>query len=152
MVTFRTFRSADLDLVAAWLDRPHVARWYLAGSTARDELEDMRRCVDGVEPTHLAIAVDDDRPIGWCQWYFLSAYPDHAAAVGAGPRDIGIDYAIGEPSYIGHGIGTELIAALVERLHEQHPDSGIIADPEASNVASCRVLEHNRFELLDVRA
>ncbi len=129
MVTLRPFRSADLDLVGVWLDQPHVVRWYLTGSTAREELEDLRRCVDGVEPTHLAIALDDDRPVGWCQWYFLSAYPDHAAAVGAGPGDIGIDYAIGDPSCVGRGIGTELVAALVVRLRERHPDSGIIADP-----------------------
>ncbi len=151
MVTIRAFRPAHLELVGAWLEEPHVARWYLAGSSARDELEDLRRSVGGAGPTHLAIVLDGDRPVGWCQWYLLSAYPDHAAAVGGAPGDVGIDYAIGDPSCIGRGIGTRLVGALVEHLRRQHPGSGIVADPQAANIASCRVLEHNRFELLGVR-
>lgn len=151
VVILRELRSSDLELVRAWLDEPHVARWYLLGSTAGNELEELRRCLEGIEPTHLLTVVDDDRPIGWCQWYCCADYPDHAAAIGAKPGDIGIDYAIGDPSCIGRGVGTELVSVLVEHVRELHPGSGIIADPQGAHVASCRVLAHNGFALLGVR-
>lgn len=151
MVTLRKLRSSDLELVRTWLDEPHVARWYLLGSTAERELEDLRACLAGTEPTHLLTVVDDDRPIGWCQWYHCADYPDHAAAIDARPGDIGIDYAIGDPSYIGRGVGTELVSLLVDHVRDLHPVSGVIADPQAAHVASRRALAHNGFALLGVR-
>ena len=124
VVTLRKLRSSDLELVRTWLDEPHVARWYLLGSTAERELEDLRACLAGTEPTHLLTVVDDDRPIGWCQWYHCADYPDHAAAIDARPGDIGIDYAIGDPSYIGRGVGTELVSLLVDHVRDLHPSPG----------------------------
>jgi hypothetical protein len=52
-------------------------------------------------------------PIGWCQWYLYTDYPEHARDVGAEPGDVGIDYAIGDPNRRRAGVGTELIATLV---------------------------------------
>ncbi len=151
VVTLRELRPPDLELVRAWLDEPHVSRWYLLGSTAGQELDELRRCLGGTEPTHLLTVVEGARPIGWCQWYCCADYPDHAAAIGARPGDIGIDYAIGEPSHIGRGVGTALVSLLVDHVRGLHPGSGVIADPQAAHAASRRVLEHNGFALLGVR-
>lgn len=142
---------ADLDLVRTWLGEPHVARWYLAGSTVDQEIDDLRSCIGGDRPTHPLVVVVNDRPIGWCQWYLCEDYPDYAAGVGSEPGDVGIDYAIGDPSSVGHGVGTELVAALVVHVRQHHPRAGLLADPEAANVVSRRVLEKNGFVLLGVR-
>lgn len=142
---------ADLDLVAAWMDEPQVARWFLIASTIEEEIEGLRRCLLGEEPTEVLVIADHDEPIGWCQWYLCREYPEHAEGVGAGPDDIGIDYAIGDPARRGIGLGTALIAELVSYIRRQHRNAGVIADPEASNVASRRVLEKNGFTLLEVR-
>jgi RimJ/RimL family protein N-acetyltransferase len=147
VLTLRTMEASDLDLVESWLHEPHVAQWFLAGSTIEQEVEDLRQCLDADEPTEALVVVEESQPIGWCQWYRCLEYPDHANGVGAGPGDIGIDYAIGDPTRRGHGVGTELIAALVTYIWQRHPHAGIIADPEASNVASRRVLEKNGFHL-----
>jgi aminoglycoside 6'-N-acetyltransferase len=147
----RRMEVSDLPLVRAWLDEPEVARWFLVGSTIEDELDDLRRCVDGQEPTEALIVADENGLIGWCQWYRCADYPDHSAGMGAGPDDIGIDYAIGNQADRGHGWGTTLIAALVAHVRQRHPHAGIMADPEASNLASRRVLEKNGFELLAQR-
>jgi aminoglycoside 6'-N-acetyltransferase len=144
----RAMRADDLDLVRVWLGEPHVARWYLAGSTIEQELEQLRLCIAGVQPTHCLVALERGRPIGWCQWYLCGDYPDHAAGIGADPGDIGIDYAIGDPTRTGAGVGTELIAALVIHVRRTRPSARLIADPEAENVASRRVLENNGFQLL----
>ena len=67
--------GSDLPRVAHWLDAPHVARWWLVGSSAEGELEDIREGVIGVQAMHLLVVAVDDEPVGWCQWYLCEAHP-----------------------------------------------------------------------------
>jgi RimJ/RimL family protein N-acetyltransferase len=150
-VALRRMCLEDLGLIRVWLQEPGVARWFLAGSSLEQELEDLKRCVSGEEPTEALLAIWRGRPLGWCQWYLCSDYPDHAAGVGAEPDDAGIDYAIGDPANRIKGLGTALIAALVAHIRSVHPGAGVIADPEASNLASRAVLERNGFVLMEER-
>jgi hypothetical protein len=41
---------------------------------------------------------------------------------------------------------------LVDEIRRHRPGCGVIVDPDATNVASRRVLEHNGFSLITVRA
>ncbi len=145
-------RRTDLVRIRKWLAEPHVARWYLSDSTIEDEIEDLRRSVEREQATHAIVVFAEGTAIGWCQWYRCRDYPDHAAALEAGPDDVGIDYAIGDPAYTGRGIGTALIGALVEYVREIRPGAAIVADPAAANTKSRRALERNGFELLGERA
>lgn len=147
-LTLRPMHPADLGLVERWLGEPHVARWYVADSTVARELDDLRRCVSGNEPTHVLLVVEAGRPVGWCQWYRCDDYPDHAVAVGAEPGDVGIDYAVGEPDRVGRGVGTALVQALVDRIAADVPGAGMVADPDAANLGSRRVLEKAGFRLV----
>ena len=151
MLTLRGLTLDDLGLIATWLDQPHVARWWLPGSTISDELADLRESVLGDQPTFALLALEDGQPVGWGQWYRCDAYPDHEAGVAAQPGDVGIDYALGDPAVIGRGLGTMLVAALVGAARASHPGAGVVADPDADNWASRRVLEKNGFILLDLR-
>jgi RimJ/RimL family protein N-acetyltransferase len=161
VIELRALVAGDLSFVAAWLRQPHVARWWLAGTTAEAELEEIAawvaepaasatRLLTIVEPSgaHPEIAAR----IGWCQWYPYDAYPAEAESIGARAGDCGIDYAIGDPAAIGRGFGTEMIASLVEEVRQHNPGCGVIAGPDARNVASRRVLERNGFSLISVRA
>lgn len=152
MLTLEPMRTTDLDLVTAWLNAPEVGRWYLVGSTIAKEIDELHRCIVDIEPTTVLLVLERGKPIGWCQWYLCRDYPDHAREVGAEPDDTGIDYAIGDPARHGEGVGTALIATLVTHIRQRHPRAGVIADPEASNTASRRVLEKNGFRLLDERS
>jgi aminoglycoside 6'-N-acetyltransferase len=147
-LTLRPMTLSDLGLVAKWLREPHVSRWYLAGSTVEAEVEDLRRAVADEEPTHPLIVIENGRPIGWCQWYACCDYLEHAAGVHAEAGDIGIDYAIGDVERTGQGVGTAVVAALVDYVRRDHPDAGVVADPETANLASRRALEKNGFELV----
>ena len=153
MIRFRPMTESDLPAIAAWLGLPHVARWWTAGTTAEAELAEYRQRVsDGADPaTVMLMVLRDDVPVGWCQWYRWADYPAEAAEMGARDGEAGIDYAIGDPACIGRGLGTELIAALVAEVRRQHPGAGIMADPDAANTASRRVLEKNGFGLVAVR-
>src|ERR1700719_2078246 len=101
VLSLRAMRAADLERISAWLSEPHVARWYLAGTTVEQEVEELRQCVAGEQPTHTLVVTHRGLPIGWCQWYRYREYPDHADAIGALPQDIGLDYAIGDPAHVG---------------------------------------------------
>jgi aminoglycoside 6'-N-acetyltransferase len=161
VIELRPLVADDLPFVAGWLRQPHVARWWLAGTTAEAELNEVaaRVAEPAGSPTRLLAILERSRHdletpvrIGWCQWYPYDAYPAEADAIGARAGDCGIDYAIGDPAAIGRGLGTELIAALVGEVHRHHPGCGVIVDPDATNVASRRVLERNGFSLITVRA
>lgn len=160
VLRLQPLQTAHLDLVAGWLGQPHVARWYTAGSSPAAELAECRRALSDSDPTTVLLIGETGpgsgrpgeppRPIGWCQWYECRSYPDWATAIGAEQADIGIDYAIGEPDRIGRGLGTALISALVARVRVRHPAAGFVADPDARNLGSRRVLEKNGFQLLAV--
>lgn len=142
----------DLALVERWLGEAHVARWYLVGSSLEAELADIRASVNGDQETHMLVVLDEGDPVGWCQWYACDVDPAWATDIGAEPDDCGIDYAIGDRARVGRGVGTELVAALIALVRAARPGCGIVADPEATNTASRRVLEKNGFELIAVKA
>ena len=109
-LVLRPMEIGDLPLVGRWLTAPHVARWWLAGSSVERELDDLRQSVTGMQPVHALLVLSDDEPVGWCQWYLCWQEPAWAADVGAAPGDVGIDYAIGEATQVGRGMGTALVA------------------------------------------
>jgi Acetyltransferases, including N-acetylases of ribosomal proteins len=151
MITLRRMAEADLPVVEGWMRQPHVAAWWLERSTLERELDDCARSVRGEQPTNILVVLDGERPIGWCQWYRYADYPDDAPAIGASLDEIGIDYAIGEQDAIGRGLGTQLVAALVEEVRHALPDARFIVDPSAANLPSRRVLEHNGFTFVEER-
>jgi RimJ/RimL family protein N-acetyltransferase len=153
-VALRPITTGDLTLVRAWLHEPHVARWWLTRTSVDEELDDIRRSrsMSGTEPFEVLLAALDGRPVGWCQWYRWWDSPDEAGELGVAPDDLGIDYGVGEPDCIGRGVGTALIGALVRHIRAATTEGAIVAEPDAANRASCRVLEKNGFELVAVRS
>jgi aminoglycoside 6'-N-acetyltransferase len=149
----RPMREDDLPAVEAWLRRPHVARWWTPETTAEAVIAQYLQRIRGERDTQtiLLIVTEGGGAIGWCQWYRWADYPAEAAAMEARDREIGIDYAIGDPSRIGRGLGSRLIAALVTEVRRSVPGAGLLVGPEAENSASRRVLEKNGFKLVAVR-
>jgi RimJ/RimL family protein N-acetyltransferase len=143
----------DLPSVDGWLRQPHVARWWTPDTTAEAELAQYRLRIgpDALTDTIMLIVLQDGRPIGWCQWYRWADYPVEETAMSALDGEAGMDYAIGEPAWVGRGTGTELIAVLVTEIRRQHPGAGVLVGPDAANIASRRVLEKNGFELVEIR-
>jgi aminoglycoside 6'-N-acetyltransferase len=152
-LSLRAMTEEDLPGIAAWLRLPHVARWWTPDTTPEAEIGNYRLRIGpgGMRDTIMLTVLQGGTPIGWCQWYLWADYPDEEAAMGAGPGEAGIDYAIGDPAWIGRGAGTELISVLVTEIRRQHPGAGLLVGPDAANTASRRVLEKNGFELVEVR-
>ena len=153
MLSLRPMTEDDLPEVEAWMRLPHVARWWLPGTTAEQEIAGYRRRINGTSSgsTIMLTATWAGDAIGWCQWYRWTDYPAEGAAMSARSGEIGIDYAIGAPAWVGRGAGTKLIAALVAEGRRHQPGAGVLTAPDAANTASRRVLEKNGFELVSVR-
>lgn len=150
-LSLRPMTLDDLPVLERWLHEPHFATWFLQDYTVESELADSRAAIEGEDPAVVLIVAAGVRDIGWAQWYRWSDYPDAAGEYEAMPGELGIDYGIGDPAFVGHGVGTALIAELVRRARMAVPDASILSGPAAANVASRRVLEKNGFVLVDVR-
>jgi len=144
--------EADLPTIAAWLLQPHVAQWWTTATTPDDVIEGYRLRTRGHDPrTHMLMAAEERVDVGWCQWYAWSDYPDESLALGAREGEIGLDYAVGDPLFVGRGLGTRLVEALIDLTQRIHPGAPYLVEPAAGNVASRRVLEKNGFVLSEVR-
>lgn len=153
MIVLRPMTQRDLFMVDGWLRLPHVARSWLTDTTAEAEIAEYQEQIDQAQPaTTMLMVTEAGRSIGWCQWYCWADYAAEAVAIQAREGEVGIDYAIGDPASIGHGSGTALIAALVTEVRRHCPAAGVLADPDATNAASRRVLEKNGFGLVDTRS
>lgn len=150
-VALRPMHEDDLNRIGAWLREPHVARWWT--EPAEHELQAMRLRVrgEGDTATRMLTVTEGGRPIGWAQWYRWEDYPPEAEAIGAGVSEVGMDYAIGEPTATGRGVGRRLIAELVREIRRHNPGAGLVVGPEAANASSCAVLARNGFALVTVR-
>jgi aminoglycoside 6'-N-acetyltransferase len=153
MISLSPMTEQDLPAVEAWLRLPHVARWWTPDTTAEEQIAKYRRRIsrEAGQATIMLTVTWDGVPVGWCQWYRWADYPADAAALDARDGEAGIDYAIGDPAWVGRGVGTKLIAALVAEVRRRHPGAGILTGPDAANSASRRVLEKNGFGLVAVR-
>ncbi len=49
------------------------------------------------------------------QWYLNRSFPDYGAATIDVGQGVSIDYYIGEPAYLGRGLGSKMLSVLVEQ-------------------------------------
>lgn len=148
-IGLRPLTVADLPLLCRWIGEPHVQRWWHDSSEPAAVSAEYLPCIQGSEPSHPLIAELPAGPVGFLQWYRWADYPDYARKVGAGPDEAGFDYLIGEAALCRKGLGTRLIAALIDHIRGQDPTvGGFVVDPEQANTASRRVLEKNGLLLV----
>ncbi|HJQ01536.1 MAG TPA: GNAT family N-acetyltransferase [Jatrophihabitans sp.] len=150
-LAFRPLTESDLPLLAEWIARPHVARWWYEPVGSAAVRAEYLPCVHGTEPTHALVAQLDGIEVGFAQWYRWADYPEHAGKLGADEDEAGIDYLVADPARCSQGFGTRLVGALIEQVRLAWPAvAGLVVDPEQGNRASCRVLEKNGFHLVRV--
>jgi aminoglycoside 6'-N-acetyltransferase len=142
---FRPVSSDDLPVLAAWLEEPHVARWW---DDSDDKVSEIREAM--IDPaTEPFVATLNGRPIGYIQSYDPHAEDGHPYQ--DQPRGtFGIDQFIGEPDLVGLGHGPRLIAAFVDRLF-QRGALRVITDPDPTNDRAIRAYAKAGFRPLDTR-
>jgi aminoglycoside 6'-N-acetyltransferase len=168
-IAFRPLQRSDLPLLADWLGRAHVARWWRAPSDLAAVEVEYGPMIDGSDPTEGFIAVRNlegpepgpgpgpgpgkgpgpGQAFAFLQRYRLDDDPDWqralAVAFGDGPG-AGIDYLIGDRALTGQGLGRQMIAAFVDLAWERYPDiTAVVVAVDQGNEASWRALEGADF-------
>jgi len=137
---FRSLSHSDLPLLHEWLARPHVAEWW----GEPPSLEDVERdyFAPAVRPF---LAYQGDQPIGFIQVYeVMNADPDWWTDE-TDPGARGIDQFLADPTQLGRGLGTEMIARFVEQLFADPAVTKVQTDPAPDNARAIRAYEKVGF-------
>lgn len=138
MIAFRPLTEEDVPLLAGWLSREHVQRWW-----RDDRAEDHVR--PGERSEHYVMLLDG-RPVGMIQTYLVSDYPEWGALVGAGEGVAGVDLLIGEPELVGRGLGPRILDAFAREVVFARPEThACCATVEEANRRSWRAFEKAGF-------
>jgi aminoglycoside 6'-N-acetyltransferase len=142
----RAMTRGDLPDVTRWVNEPHVVRWWDDNRTAQQVADYYGPALDGTDPTRLWVWEVNGRSIGFGQDYRISDHPDWALLCSR-PDAIGFDYVIGEPAYVGRGLGTSLIwTFLRDIVWPAYPGAGeFFAAPDHRNAVSLRLLDKLGF-------
>ncbi len=133
-------------MLAEWLREPQVARWWNHETTKEAVERDFGPSVRGEEPGEDLVVSVDGQPVGLVQRSVIHDYPEDlaefAAIVDVPDGALELDYLIGEAALRGHGLGTRMIAAVVEDAWTAYPAApAVLVAVVAANTASWRALE-----------
>ena len=124
-----------------WLHRPHVARWWGDPQLA---LESSLRC----SPESCAVIVADGAPVGYLCWQTLQEDELKAAGLADLPEGlVDIDVMIGEPEFIGRGVGPRSLGLLLARLRADPFVSVAGVGTSVSNDRAIRAFKKAGFRL-----
>jgi RimJ/RimL family protein N-acetyltransferase len=137
----RPMTPGDFHDVSRWVNEPHVARWWDEHRSLEQVAAYYGAALRGEDPTRMWVWEVNGRSVGFAQDYRISDHPDYAL-LSARPDAIGIDYAVGEPAFVGRGLGTSLLwVFLRDIVWPAYPDvAEFFAAPDHRNAGSLRVL------------
>jgi len=132
----------DADLVSIWVRAPHVSRWW--GDPGKTLGEVLARPDGGGD----ALIVADEVAVGYIRWQKLTRAELDAAGLYEVPEatTIDIDIAVGEPDYIGLGVGSRAIGLLVKDLAANSSLRAIILSTSVDNLVALSAYEKAGFE------
>lgn len=144
--TWRRLGEEDFPLLAGWLARPHVARWWNHETSVEAVTRDFGPASRGEDPSEDLLVFIDGRPLGLVQRCRLADFPEYvaelAAIVEVPDRAMSIDYLIGDPEQVGRGLGPRMIGAILQDTWAEYPAATCVIVPvSAANRASWRALE-----------
>jgi aminoglycoside 6'-N-acetyltransferase len=147
---FHPLTRSDFPLLCRWLAQPHVQRWWADDASLEAVERDYGGTADGTEPAEVFVTWRGDQPFGLVQRFRLFAYPQYVQALAPlieVPQGAwSIDYFVGEPSDVGRGRGTEMLAAFTRKLlRDQLSATALIVPVHVANIASWRALEKIGF-------
>jgi len=117
---YRPLEPADLPLLHGWLHQPHVAEWW--GDDVPETVEGVAAEYDPDAPANrhlhqmvIEVSTETDvlRPVGWIQWYLIADEPEWGPGLVPPPDTTAIDLCIGDPAFVGRGLGPRIIRLVV---------------------------------------
>jgi aminoglycoside 6'-N-acetyltransferase len=137
----RAMSRGDLPDVVRWRAAEHVRTWFTPGAPTVEYVEaKYGERIDGMSPTRMWVVEVNGRSVGFVQDYRIGDYPDYAV-LGPDPEAVGVDYLIGEPAWVGRGLGPRMLSAWMRRARARFPAAtSFFAAPDHRNAASRRIL------------
>lgn len=154
MLELRLLNDGDISLVEKWLHKEHVKRWYEIphlGVTIDNWMSEIKERNNEYKwLTHL-IVMWQGKPIGLCQYYkCVNSDEDFGNLPVEGTY--GIDYFIGEESFLNKGLGKGMIKVLIDKIFSFPDALRITADIDKDNMASKNTILACGFVLFDVKS
>jgi streptomycin 6-kinase len=156
MFKFIPLTYSHLPLLVQWLNQPHVQKWYNHGNTTPVSLDAITKKmgprIKGKEDAHGYIIEYNQAPIGYIQVYNARKFPRDGYELSAIneliahiARLAAIDLYIGDPNYIGKGLGSQIIKQFMHDIASKEFDAYMV-DPDMKNTASIRAFEKAGFK------
>ena len=138
--TLESFTSTHLPLLAQWLGRPHVARWF--GSPA-EHLAYAAHLPTGASQALITCA---SKPIGYVRWRHVSReILDSIGLMDIPENAVDLDLFVGEAEYLGRGIGTAALGEILEKLRWDPRVPLVGATTSIANLRARRAFEKVGF-------
>ena len=137
---------ADARMLHDWLSRPHVAEWWIPTPTLAMVEQEIDERLDPASLVKSYIALLHGEPVGYIQ---------SSVAMGSGdgwwpderePGVRGIDQYLANADQLGHGLGTAMVRAFVDRLFADPSVTRIQTDPSPANGRAIRCYEKAGFQ------
>lgn len=132
-LSFRPLTRNDLAMLHEWVQRPHVAEWWIEPSTLTEIEKDYLPTIEGTSSTKAYIACLDGQPIGFIQAYVVKGSGDGWWEDETDPGARGIDQFLADAGRLNQGLGTAMIKAFVRQLFEDPEVTKVQTDPCPEN-------------------
>lgn len=140
---FKPLREVDFPLLVSWLAQTHVHRWYhIDGelNLAAVQQQYLARIL-GDEPVQCFIIFLDQIAIGFIQLYSRQEFTHDVIPF---ENVAGLDFYIGEPTYLHRGLGAKILTQFLTEIVYPHFESCVV-DPDTHNLAAIRCYTHAGF-------
>jgi RimJ/RimL family protein N-acetyltransferase len=141
--SFRLLTPADLPLLHGWLQRPHVARWWVDRMSLADLEADYFS--DPEDTTRACIAWCSGQPVGFIQAYVVMDSDDGWWPEETDPGAWGIDQFLADGAGLGRGLGSAMVHAFVGQLFAEPSVTKVQTDPSPDNARAIRAYQRAGF-------
>ncbi len=160
-IMFEPLSTDHFNLLHKWIQEPHVWQWWGEGkSWTCDEIKEkyssytLRHKVErGVKKTiHPFIIKLQGKPIGFIQYYNAFDFPRTGFDVqsiwdGKSGTLAALDFYIGDPTYIGKGLGSEVLRIFLQNQVFKQYDASLV-DPEKNNKTALKAYAKSGFSTI----
>lgn len=142
---FRPLGEADLPLLHAWLNRPHLLRWWAPAISLEEVRAKYLPRIGGRDAARPYVAELEGEPTGYIQYYLASEGAEDWWPDRPGPGVLGIDQFLADGDRLGQGLGTAMVSEFVSHLFADPEVTEIRVDPRPDNARAIRCYEKVGF-------
>ncbi len=150
IITFDVLTENHFSLLLKWLETLHVKTWWDSQLEWTPELiqKKYEPYLNGSNLMKAYIFSVESKPIGYIQYYNKHDFPrEHDYAMELPESCAAIDWYIGEPEFIGRGIGPRALELFLDTLVFPNFDT-VFVDPDTANASAIRAYEKIDFKTI----